>query len=117
MPRIFFAMMVLTLVTALETPSPPKSLPPSRSSKASAEPVEAPDGTPKVPWPVPASTITSTVRLPRESRICLAKIFLIGIFDIILRLQKTGLRFHKNVWQNLHLSAFSANNKPRQIFQ
>src|SRR5439155_13201834 len=60
-----------TLSTARSTPLPRKrAASPSRSSRASREPVEAPDGTaarPKVPssrW-----TSTSTVGLPRESRI------------------------------------------------
>ena len=42
----------LTFETARETPLPPQSSPPSRSSVASNSPVEAPDGTaarPKAP--------------------------------------------------------------------
>ena len=53
-----------------ETPLPPHSEPPSRSSTASCTPVEAPEGTAARPnAPDSSSTSTSTVGLPRESRI------------------------------------------------
>src|SRR5258706_599571 len=48
--------------------------PPSRSSTASRDPVEAPEGTAARPRRPPStSTSTSTVGLPRESRISLAR--------------------------------------------
>src|SRR5674536_383728 len=49
------------------------SPPSSRSSTASYSPVDAPEGTAARPTtPDSSSTSTSTVGLPRESRICLA---------------------------------------------
>ena len=60
----------LTFATAFVTPLPPQGAPPSRSSTASCTPVEAPDGTAARPKaPDSSSTSTSTVGLPRESRI------------------------------------------------
>src|SRR6187397_255173 len=60
----------LTLPTARETPLPSQASPPSRSSTASNSPVEAPDGTAARPLaPDSSTTSTSTVGLPRESRI------------------------------------------------
>ena len=60
----------LTLATARETPLPAQASPPSRSSTASNSPVEAPDGTAASPRaPDSSATSTSTVGLPRESRI------------------------------------------------
>src|SRR5947208_11089899 len=60
-----------TAPTALSTPLPPyRALSPSRSSTASNAPVEAPLGT--AAWasvPSSSATSTSTVGLPRESRI------------------------------------------------
>ena len=63
----------MTPWTALVTPLPPNSEPPSLSSTASNAPVEAPLGTPASAT-VPSSSATSTSRVgfPRESRICLA---------------------------------------------
>src|SRR5579875_1200720 len=60
-----------TFRTALRTPRPPyRVLSPSRSSSASWTPVLAPEGTAATPrWPVSRDTSTSTVGLPRESRI------------------------------------------------
>ena len=60
-----------TAATAPRTPLPPnRCLSPSRSSTASCAPVEAPDGTAARPRAPPVSvTSTSTVGLPRESRI------------------------------------------------
>ena len=69
-PMIWGAIWSLTLSTALPTPLPPKGLPPSRSSTASCSPVLAPLGTAALPTvPVSVVTSTSTVGLPRESRI------------------------------------------------
>src|SRR5215210_5244969 len=69
-PRTASAISPLTLPTARETPLPPHASPPSRSSVASNSPVEAPEGTAARPWAPDASTTsTSTVGLPRESRI------------------------------------------------
>ncbi len=59
-----------TLATAVVTPLPAQASPPSRSSTASNSPVEAPEGTAARPLAPDASTTsTSTVGLPRESRI------------------------------------------------
>src|SRR6266852_6079044 len=68
---IAVAISPLTFATALRTPLPPyRRLSPSRSSSASRTPVDAPDGTAARPNAPPASvTSTSTVGLPRESRI------------------------------------------------
>src|SRR5215208_559652 len=69
-PRTASAISPLTLPTACETPLPPQASPPSRSSVASNSPVEAPEGTAARPWaPEASTTSTSTVGLPRESRI------------------------------------------------
>ena len=55
-----------------DTPCRRTRRPPSRSSTASNSPVEAPEGTAARPTaPDSSSTSTSTVGLPRESRICL----------------------------------------------
>ena len=60
----------LTFATALPTPLPAHASPPSRSSVASNSPVEAPEGTAARPRaPESSATSTSTVGLPRESRI------------------------------------------------
>src|SRR4051794_24255365 len=70
-PRIASVISVLTCSTAFCTPLPKKRcMSPSRSSIASREPVEAPDGTAARPMaPDSTSTSASTVGLPRESRI------------------------------------------------
>ena len=62
---------VLTWFTACSTPLPPqRAALPSRNSTASKAPVEAPDGTAARPVaPDSRMTSTSTVGLPRESRI------------------------------------------------
>src|SRR5439155_19759960 len=64
----------LTLLTAPDTPLPPKRpASPSRSSRASCSPVEAPLGSAARPNPPSSShTSASSVGLPRESRICRA---------------------------------------------
>lgn len=74
--------MLLTLLTAVNTPLPKNLLEsPSLSSNASREPVEAPDGTIALPKP-PFSVVTSTsiVGLPLESITSLAHTLV--IFDI-----------------------------------
>ena len=59
-----------TFATALVTPLPIQLLlSPSRSSTASWTPVEAPDGTAARKWPFCVQRSTSTVGLPRESKI------------------------------------------------
>ena len=70
-PKSFGAMVPLTFATALRTPLPPyRFLSPSRSSRASFSPVEAPDGTEaETATPLSNVTCTRTVGLPRESRI------------------------------------------------
>src|SRR4051812_12553618 len=69
-PATALAISPLTLATACVTPLPPHSVPPSRSSVASNSPVEAPDGTAARPCaPESSASSTSTVGLPRESRI------------------------------------------------
>src|SRR5215831_13121397 len=61
----------LTFATALRTPLPPyRAGSPSLNSRASRSPVDAPEGTAARPNAPPSSvTSTSTVGLPRESRI------------------------------------------------
>ena len=75
------AIILLTFSTALRVPLPRYLfLSPSRSSSASFSPVLAPEGTaarPKTPFS--RTTSTSTVGLPRESRISRPTIFLIVI--------------------------------------
>ena len=69
-PRTASAISPLTFATACVTPLPPQASPPSRNSVASNSPVEAPDGTAARPCaPERRTTSTSTVGLPRESRI------------------------------------------------
>src|SRR5688572_1895057 len=70
-PRIASQISVFTCSTAFCTPLPKKRwASPSRSSIASREPVEAPEGTAARPIaPDSTSTSASTVGLPRESRI------------------------------------------------
>src|SRR5436190_458970 len=73
-PRTASAISPLTLATARPTPLPPHSAAASRSSTASCAPVEAPEGTAARPnAPESRRTSTSTVGLPRESRICLPR--------------------------------------------
>jgi hypothetical protein len=69
-PATVSAIGPFTFATAPSTPLPPKRPSPSRSSSASCSPVEAPLGTPARPnAPSSSQTSTSTVGLPRESRI------------------------------------------------
>src|SRR6266581_9157826 len=65
---------------ALRTPLPPyRAASPSRSSRASCRPVEAPDGTEATPLcPLSSLTTTRSVGLPRESRISKASTVLIA---------------------------------------
>ena len=71
MPSISGAIVSSTLLTARDTPFPPyRWVSPSRSSTASRLPVDAPEGTAARPHaPDSSCTSTSTVGLPRESRI------------------------------------------------
>ncbi len=81
---------MLTLLTAFITPLPPRREPPSRNSTASFSPVEAPDGTSALPTtPFERVTKTSTVGLPRESKISSACTF--SITD--LSIKKILLKF------------------------
>src|SRR6266567_1666411 len=68
-PRKATAIVCSTFATAWSVPRPAyRSASPSRSSSASALPVEAPEGTMARPEaPSPSVTSTSTVGLPRES--------------------------------------------------
>ena len=69
-PATAAAISPLTLATARVTPLPCQRSPPSRSSVASNSPVEAPEGTAAWPCaPERSPTSTSTVGLPRLSRI------------------------------------------------
>src|ERR1700676_1874068 len=67
------AISLLALATALSTPLPRYfDLSPSRSSRASCSPVDAPEGTAARPSAPPSRiTSASTVGFPRESMICL----------------------------------------------
>src|ERR1700730_19055557 len=78
---IAVAISPFTLATALRTPLPPyRRVSPSRSSSASRSPVDAPDGTaPRPTAPSASVTSTSTVGLPRESRISRPTTFAIFI--------------------------------------
>lgn len=64
----------LTCPTAVSTPFPPyRDLSPSRSSTASRDPVDAPEGTPaRAVVPSARVTVTARVGPPRESRISTA---------------------------------------------
>src|SRR3954451_23272957 len=81
-PATVSAISPLTFSTALVTPLPPNAAPPSRSSVASNSPVDAPLGTAARPAaPERRTSSTSTVGLPRLSRIWRAwtfSIWLIG---------------------------------------
>ncbi len=69
-PKSCSAILEFTFSTAVRTPLPIKSFPPSRSSTASCSPVEAPEGTAALPnIPFSVITSTSTVGLPLESKI------------------------------------------------
>src|SRR4051794_12384945 len=83
----------LTLATALPTPLPRYSAPPSRSSVASNSPVEAPDGTAARPVaPERSASSTSTVGLPRESRIWRAWTRSMALMVVSVLFLEAGLR-------------------------
>src|SRR4051812_14577831 len=86
-----------TLLTACVTPLPAHApVSPSRSSSASWTPVDAPDGTAARPnAPFPSRTSTSTVGLPRESRIWRACTPEIGLAksELLLRLVEVAILF------------------------
>src|SRR5690606_20147244 len=87
-PASAWAMVVLTLATALRTPLPPKrTRSPSRSSTASLLPVEAPEGTIARPK-LPSASVTSasSVGLPRLSRISRAWILAMFVISLVLSL-------------------------------
>jgi len=67
MPLSLGEMSSRTFLTALSTPFPEYLFPPSRSSRASKVPVDAPEGAMAVTVTFPASTCASTVGLPLES--------------------------------------------------
>ena len=82
MPINAGAMISFTFFTAFKTPLPMYVHPPSRNSKASKEPVDAPDGTAARPNAPPDNSIShSIVGLPRLSIICRACILV--MFNII----------------------------------
>src|SRR2546421_6395906 len=83
-----FEMTRLTLPTALRTPLPLyRDASPSRSSSASRSPVDAPEGTAARPdAPDSSATSTSTVGLPRESRISRACTLVIFTSVLLLTL-------------------------------
>jgi hypothetical protein len=70
-PRSRPAISPLTLAAAVSTPLPSyRALSPSRSSTASRDPVDAPEGTPaRAVVPSASRTVTASVGRPRESRI------------------------------------------------
>ena len=70
-PRSRSAISPLTFAAALSTPRPSyRDLSPSRSSTASRDPVDAPDGTPaRAVVPSASLTVTASVGRARESRI------------------------------------------------
>ena len=80
---------VLMNSTALSTPLPRyRLMSPSRSSIASRDPVEAPDGTAARPMvPLSSSTSHSTVGLPRESRISRPTISTIALIYFLQNFQ------------------------------
>src|SRR5690349_13548634 len=82
----------LTASTAFKTPLPPYlDLSPSRNSTASWAPVEAPEGTAARPMaPLSRVTSTSTVGLPRLSRICLAWMSMIALIPPLPQLNGIG---------------------------
>src|ERR1700677_279702 len=74
MPVTACAISPSTFCTARVTPLPDQRSPPSRSSVASNSPVDAPEGTAARPFaPELSCTSTSTVGLPRLSRIWRAR--------------------------------------------
>ena len=85
-PSISGAISLFTFLTALSTPFPLYLSPLSRSSIASFLPVDAPEGTEaRAVIPLLSVTSTSTVGVPRESRISRPLIFVICILLFLLR--------------------------------
>ena len=83
----------LTLSTAFETPLPSQRfLSPSRSSSASCSPVDAPLGTAARPCPLGVCTSTSTVGLPRESRMARARTALISLMFVAISMTRIQRR-------------------------
>src|SRR3954452_19005427 len=81
-PATVSAISPLTFSTAFVTPLPPNASPPSRSSVASNSPGEAPLGTAaRTAAPERRTSSTSTVGLPRLSRIWRAWTFSIWLID------------------------------------
>src|SRR5687767_13352009 len=80
--------------TAFATPFPKNRFEsPSRSSRASRSPVDAPDGTAARPDAPPSSvTSTSTVGLPRESRISRPRTPVIFTIDLSSSAAPVGFR-------------------------
>ena len=100
---------LLTLSTALRTPLPLKRfLSPSRSSKASRVPVEAPEGTPaRAVAPQAKLTATSTVGLPRLSRISRPTTFVISVpFSLDISLHPFQISRRLPVWGKCQSSKF-----------
>src|SRR6185312_11179088 len=95
-PRIASQSSVFTCSTAFCTPLPKKRwASPSRSSIASREPVEAPEGTAARPIaPDSTSTSASTVGLPRESRISRARTSTMAVMRAFLLLGGGNPRFY-----------------------
>src|SRR4051812_8661274 len=85
-PATVSAISPLTFSTAFVTPLPPNASPPSRSSVASNSPVEAPLGTAARPAaPERRTSSTSTVGLPRLSRIWRAWTFSIWLIGSLVQ--------------------------------
>src|SRR5664279_5544309 len=96
----------LTLPTAVSTPFPPYlALSPSRSSTASRDPVDAPDGTPaRAVVPSARVTVTARVGPPRESRISTACTAVISSDVLVMAISLVG---HRQVAQATITNAFN----------
>src|SRR5688572_5084569 len=108
------------LATALSTPLPRyRLLSPSRSSKASRVPVEAPDGAQALPM-APDSRITSaiTVGLPRESITSKPLISTILLMGVSSPLGHTGYRKINSgvLIGSLNLNAPASASELHQLF-
>ena len=97
------AILSLTLATAFLTPLPPnRPLFPSRNSHASCSPVLAPLGTAARPSvPLSRRTSTSTVGLPRESKISRAWIRLMVVLAIFSARTRTAFRIRGKSRSNM----------------
>ena len=84
-----------TASIALRTPLPRKrDLSPSRSSRASREPVDAPDGAAAIPTKPPSRcTSASTVGLPRESMISRPRTLTILDIECFLLVEYINVKF------------------------